>query len=80
MNLQESIRNDLNKINEAEDPNNMKKYYEVYVYGELVSDVFGPLTKDEARELANEYELEGYSLLDIDVREVNEVNEENGML
>lgn len=73
MNLQESIRNDLNKINEAEDPNNMKKYYEVYVYGELVSDVSGPLTKDEARELANEYELEGYSLLDIDVREVNEV-------
>jgi len=76
MNLQESIRNDLNKINEVED-SNVERYYAVYVFGELVSDTFGHLTKDEAMELVDEYELEGYDLQDIDMREVNEVNEES---
>jgi hypothetical protein len=76
MNLQESIRNDLNKINEVED-SNVERYYAVYVFGELVSDTFGHLTKDEAMELVDEYELEGYDLQDIDMREVNEVNEVN---
>ena len=76
MNLQESIRNDLNKIAEVED-SNVERYYAVYVFGELVSDTFGHLTKDEAMELVDEYELEGYDLQDIDMREVNEVNEES---
>jgi len=76
MNLQESIRNDLNKIAEVED-SNVERYYAVYVFGELVSDTFGHLTKDEAMELVDEYELEGYDLQDIDMREVNEVNEVN---
>ena len=69
MNLQESIRNDLNKIAEVED-SNVERYYAVYVFGELVSDTFGHLTKDEAMELVDEYELEGYDLQDIDMREV----------
>ena len=69
MNLQESIRKDLNKIAEVED-SNAERYYEVYVFGELVSDTFGNLTKDEAMKLVDEYKLEGYSLQDIDMREV----------
>ena len=76
MNLHESIRNDLNKIAEVKD-SNVERYYAVYVFGELVSDTFGHLTKDEAMELVDEYELEGYDLQDIDMREVNEVNEVN---
>jgi hypothetical protein len=69
MNLQESIRNDLNKISEVED-SNAERYYAVYVFGELVSDTFSDLTKDEAMELVDEYKLEGYDLQDIDMREV----------
>jgi hypothetical protein len=49
---------------------NVERYYAVYVFGELVSDTFGHLTKDEAMELVDEYELEGYDLQDIDMREV----------
>jgi len=71
MNLQESIRADLDKINEVED-SNIETYYNVYVYGELISDTFGHLTKEEAMELVDEYEREGYDLEDIDVREVED--------
>jgi len=35
-------------------------YHNVYVYGELISDTFGHLTKEEAMELVDEYEREGY--------------------
>ena len=69
MNLHESIRNDLNKIAEVKDFN-VERYYAVYVFGELVSDTFSDLTKDEAMELVDEYKLEGYDLQDIDIREV----------
>jgi len=38
----------------------IETYYNVYVYGELISDTFGHLTKEEAMELVDEYEREGY--------------------
>ncbi len=79
MNLQESIRNDLNKLSIKEDRG---VEYSVYVYGEWASDTNGSLTKDEAMELANEYELEGYSSEDIEIRdeEGNTVNFEGNTM
>jgi len=46
-------------------------YHNVYVYGELISDTFGHLTKEEAMELVDEYEREGYDCVQVKEVEVD---------
>jgi len=49
----------------------IETYYNVYVYGELISDTFGHLTKEEAMELVDEYEREGYDCVQVKEVEVD---------